>query len=342
MILVHFPMVAEERTGSSRLDILATILDGRAAALFVVLAGVGITLLSRKAVAAGGEALAAVRRTLVLRGIFLLAIGFLNLTIWQGDILRVYGVSLIFASGLLLVSDRALLGVAAAFALVFIVLFVAVDFDANWNDEWSEYDGLWEPTNLVRNLFYDGFRSVFPWTGFVLYGMWLGRVGLADRVTNRRVLLTALTVAVVTEIASSVAVSTLVDWSGPTMNEDEEAQIVALFGTESMPALPLFLVAAGGEATAIIALCVRVTLAWPSRFWEPLVATGQMTLTWYVAHIVIGLGTLEALGLVDEISLRAAVACGLGFFAAAVLISWGWRAGFRRGPLEWLMRSLTG
>ena len=30
-----------------------------------------------------------------------------------------------------------------------------------------------------RNLFYDGFRSIFPWTGFLLFGMRLGRQDLS-------------------------------------------------------------------------------------------------------------------------------------------------------------------
>lgn len=342
MILVHFPQAAEEITGRSRLAILATILDGRAAALFVVLAGVGITLLSRKAVAAGGAALTAVRRMLILRGIFLLVVGFLNLVIWPGDILRVYGVSLILASALLRARNRTLLALAAECALIFIFLFLNVEFDANWEWDELEYRDLWKPVNVIRNLFYDGFRSVFPWMGFILYGMWLGRLDLAERRTNNRVLLTALAVAVVTEVISYVIVATLSAGPDETLDEDQQDQIVALFGTGSMPALPMFLLAVGGEVTAIIALCVRLTIAWPGRFWQPFVATGQMALTWYIAHIVIGLGTLEALGLVGEISIRATVACGLVFFAAAVLISWGWKTRFRRGPLEWVMRSITG
>ena len=39
------------------------------------------------------------RKTLTNRGLFLLVVGFVNLLIWPGDILRVYGVSLLIAAG---------------------------------------------------------------------------------------------------------------------------------------------------------------------------------------------------------------------------------------------------
>jgi uncharacterized protein len=279
-----------------------------------------------------------VRRTLVRRGLFLLVVGFLNLTIWPGDILRVYGVSLLIASLLLIAPSRRLLGLAAAFAIVFATLVVVGDFEKNWDWRTLTYHNLWSVSGIIRNLFYDGFRSVLPWSGFVLYGMWLGRLDLADRRVNRRVLGIGATVAVAAEVTSRLLVSHFV--AQPAVGWDAET-VHALFGTESMPALPLFLLAAGGTATAVIALCVRAT-SWSNRSLRPLVATGQMALTWYFAHIVLGLGLLVALGLVGTETLPMAAGYGLLFFGGAVIVSWGWKAIFRHGPLEWLMRKVAG
>jgi uncharacterized membrane protein YeiB len=117
--------------------------------------------------------------------------------------------------------------------------------------------------------------------------------------------------------------------------------VKALFGTESMPALPLFLLASGGTAVSVIAVSVRLTQAWPTRLWQPLVATGQMALTWYFAHIVIGLGTVVALGLESTQSLSIAAGVGALFFVMAVLVSWLWKKAFRHGPLEWLLRKVS-
>jgi uncharacterized protein len=116
-----------------------------------------------------------------------------------------------------------------------------------------------------------------------------------------------------------------------------------LFGTESMPPLPLFLMSSGGAAVAIIALSVRAALAWPKALWfGPLVAMGQMALTWYFAHIIIGLGTVDGLGLSTSQSLPVSEACGALFFAVAVFLSWLWKRRFRHGPLEWVMRAVAG
>src|SRR5687767_14262681 len=130
MILVHFSLVmAADSTRPTWLASVNGFLDGRAAATFVVLAGIGLSLLSRRAVASGNsESIRNVSRLFVYRGLFLLVLGFINLAIWPGDILRVYGVSLLLASALLTASNRSLLFAALGFAIGFLVLFVVVDF----------------------------------------------------------------------------------------------------------------------------------------------------------------------------------------------------------------------
>src|SRR5262245_23926632 len=78
MVAVHFSLVmAADRGGPGWLGVALGLLDGRAAATFVVLAGVGVTLISRRAVLSiDPHAIAGARKVLVLRGVFLLAVGF--------------------------------------------------------------------------------------------------------------------------------------------------------------------------------------------------------------------------------------------------------------------------
>jgi uncharacterized membrane protein YeiB len=340
MIVVHFALVmaADHKSPGWMVTILG-FFDGRAAAIFVVLAGVGLTLRSQRTTAnADPKASAQVRWILVRRGLFLLAVGFLNLRIWQGDILRVYGISLLLAARLLNASNRRLLLGALAYAVGFVILFVLFDYEKNWDWRTLTYRRLWTPSGLFRNLFYDGFRSVVPWTGFVFFGMWLGRLDLRNATVNNRVLLSSMGVALFAEGTSWLCVSYLL---AHPHGMDAET-IKALVGTESMPPLPLFLLAGGGTAVAVIALCVRLATQWPTRLWRPLVDTGQMAFTWYFAHIVLGLGTVEALDLTSTQSLPSAAGCGVLFFALAVLISWLWKKIFRHGPLEWIMRKVAG
>ena len=341
MIVVHFGLVmSRDPTRPGWAVEIMHLLDGRAAALFVVLAGVGVTLMSRRAVGARNpRVISPARESLIRRGYFLLIIGFLNLAIWPGDILRIYGVSLAVAAGLLAATDRRLLAVSLGFVLGFVLLLFLVDYGKNWDWSTMKYHRLWTAQGVVRNLFYDGFRSVFPWTGLLLFGMWLGRRDLRDRATNTRVVLIAVGTALLAELVSWRCVGYF--RAHPHGMDDET--IKALFGTESMPPLPLFLLSSGGSAVAIIALCVRAAEAWPSAGWlGPLVAMGQMALTWYFFHIIFGLGSVNAAGLATSQSLPVAQACGVTFFAAAVFLSWLWKRRYRHGPLEWVMRKIAG
>jgi uncharacterized membrane protein YeiB len=325
---------------------LATFLDyyltGRQTATFFVLAGIGLTLMSQRAVASGDpRALARARKTFIYRGLFLLALGYLTLA-WfvQWDILRVYGVSLLVASCLITASNRRLLLSALAFALGFVVLYFVFDFKENW--DWPSWPNLtylhpWTASGVIRNLFFDGFRSVFPWAAFILFGMWLGRQDLRRVAFNNRALLCAVVVLVIAETTSALGIAYLRDHPEGL---DVEA-VEALITTRSMPALPLFLLATGGVAVAVIALSIRAVEAWPVRLWGPVAATGQLALTWWVGHLLF-MDIALRFRLLPKLSLPVTAGYGVAFFALAVLLSWLWKKAFRQGPLEWLMRKLAG
>jgi uncharacterized membrane protein YeiB len=341
MILVHFSLVL---SGNRRqpwwLGGVLTLLDGRAAATFVVLAGVGIALRSRKVIASGDHgAKRRIRAVLLKRGLFLLAAGFVNLVIWPGDILRVYGVSFLIAAWWFDVSDRRLWTITLAFVAGFIMLMTIFDFEKNWDWDTLTYHKLWTVSGVIRNLFYDGFRGIFPWTGFLFFGIWLGRRNIADAAVCRRAAWIGAAVTLVVEVISRVLI-----WffSAPRGTVPREV-VVWFLGTESIPPLPFFLLASGGCAVTVIALAVAVAQCWPTNWLvKALAATGQMAFTWYMAHIVLGLGTIVALDFEDSQSLAVALACGFGFFAVTLPISLVWMRIWKIGPLEWLMRRLAG
>jgi uncharacterized membrane protein YeiB len=338
MVLVHFSLVMSfEHLSDGWLAHVVEFLDGRAAATFVVLAGVGLTLRSRRAVGADdATGIRDVRVTIMRRGVFLLVAGYLNLLVWPGDILRVYGVSLLLAAWLVRASDRALWAVALAFVAGFLVLFLTFDFSKNWDWTTLEYHGLWTVRGSVRNLFYDGFRAVYPWTGLLVFGMWLGRRDLRDARVRARALAAGVALVVVVELLSRAVVHI----ATPRVGREEA---VFLFGTTSMPPLPAFLLSAAGTAVAVIAGSVGIAERFPAALVvRALVATGQLAFTWYVGHIFLGLGAVIALGLTEQRPLAVGMATGAGFFVGAAALSLMWRSWFRFGPLEWLMRRVAG
>jgi hypothetical protein len=158
-------------------------LEGKPAALFVVLAGIGISLSTRHA----RDQVALLQRAAILFGL-----GMLMLPLWDWDILHFYGVFLALAALWLRVRDRTLLGIAAFFVVGEVVLFTAFDW-------WADRDA------TLKNIWFNGLHPVFPWMAFLLLGMWLGRRDLRDRVVRNRLLVLAIVIAVIAECLDAAA-----------------------------------------------------------------------------------------------------------------------------------------
>ncbi|NDJ76822.1 MAG: DUF418 domain-containing protein [Chloroflexi bacterium] len=337
MILVNFKVVMNaSEAGPDWLIWFAGLFEGRAAATFVVLAGVGLALLSRRAREAGDrESIAKNRQTLLKRAIFLLVVGLAYTPLWPADILHFYGVYLAIGAFLLMAPDRRLWRLAVVFTLVFVGLILVLDYEQAWDWDTLEYEDFWTPVGMVRHLFFNGFHPVFPWAGFLFVGMWLGRQNMTDPAFRKKVLWGGTGVMVVTESISAGLVSAL------KPHGDAEA-IEALFGTHPMPPMPLYMLASTATALVVITLSIMLTERFAGAKWlEPFVSTGQLALTLYVAHVVIGMGTLETIGKLEDQSLTFALLSGAAFYGVTVWFAYWWRRRYQRGPLEWVMRRLT-
>jgi uncharacterized membrane protein YeiB len=194
---------------------------------------------------------------------------------------------------------------------------------------------------MLRHLFFNGFHPVLPWAAFLLVGLWLGRREMGDARVRRRLIGGGLAATILAEAASHL----LTAWMLARFPDVDPTDIRDLFGTAPMPPTPLYLLSAGGTAVALITLCLSLSLSRPftAANWllSPLTSTGQMALTLYVAHVVVGMGVLEALGLLEGQTLPVSVASALVFCAAGVAFAALWGRVAKRGPLEWALRRLT-
>ncbi len=338
MVIVNFKTVMHASKNSDVWWLsIFNVLDGRASAVFVILAGVGITLLTHSArLAADKDQLRQERNVLLRRAVFLFITGLLYITIWPADILHYYGVYIGIAAFLLAASTRKLLFVAVAIGAAFPVIFSLVDYSTSWNWTTFFYADFWSLNGFTRNLFFNGFHPVFPWAAFLIIGMALGRLPMGNAQLRRKVFWLGL--------GSTIAIETLAfALRGLALRQGYSVEFVQyLFSTTPMPPLPLYFLSATSSAFAAIALCVQIGESWKESHWiRPLIATGRMALTLYVAHIVIGMGILEALGLLTNQPLSMAVGSALIFCLSAVVFSYYWMAHFKLGPLEWLMRKVT-
>ncbi|MEL6751291.1 MAG: DUF418 domain-containing protein, partial [Pseudomonadota bacterium] len=87
--------------------------------------------------------------------------------------------------------------------------------------------------------------------------------------------------------------------------------------------------------------CIR----WSDRLGAALrmiAPAGRMTLTLYIAHILIGMGTLEELDMLGGQSMATVFAVTAIFCLAATLFAYLWSRRFKRGPVETAMRTMAG
>lgn len=341
MVVVNFKIVmGAEANGPDWLVNLVGLLNGRAAAIFVVLAGVGISLLSGKGRTQNApDLLKQDRRTLLKRALFLFITGLLYTPIWPADILHFYGVYIAVAAFLPAAPAKRLWGAAASLVLAFTILLFMFDYGQGWDWNTLAYEGLWTPAGMMRHIFFNGFHPVVPWLAFLVLGMIIGRLDMRSPAIRRRVFAWGAGAALAAELVSKRLLHTLL----PGATAGDKEIFTAIFGTSPMPPMPLYMIAGAGTACAVIALVVALGERYRDSAWlRPFVSTGQLALTLYVAHVVLGMGTLEAMGRLNNQTLAFSLQASAVFCTIGIVFAYLWRKRFKRGPLEAVMRKLAG
>ena len=302
-------------------------LRGRASATFVLLAGIGLGLSSFKKESQTVN-------TVVKRSIFLLILGLLNMTIFEGDILHYYAFYFLFGVFLLPFGNRVLILVIGILNIVFFGMMLFIDYESGWNFEELTYSGFWTIDGFIRNLFFNGFHPVFPWLGFFLLGILLSRALLKKRQVQIKMITWGLVAIIFSEIISFI-------FSGYVIPADSELQF--LFMTDSMPPMPLYFLAASGSAFLIIGLCLLVSEKFrENKIYSLIAPAGTQTLTLYILHIIVGLGFIDAIGFTGTQTSSQAFVAAIIFCILATIFAFAWSKWFRRGVFESLMRKLTG
>ena len=342
MVVVNYRGVFEQDGTSGWLEQVADQVNGRAAALFVFLAGLGISLLSARSRASGeAQAIRADRITLFRRALFLFVLGLGFRQVWEFDILHFYGVYLAFAAILLVAPTRVLIGLALLAVAVFPLLYAVLP---GLGIPFWDTTSAFTPRDIVIDLTFQGYHPVAPWLAFLLLGMVVGRLDLGDRTVRRRMLIGGVLAALLTEAISFAALGLglLKPLLDVTPGIDLEA-IALLLGTEPYPPMPLFVVVGTGWAMAAVSLCLAAGERWGSRRWMlPFAHAGQLALTVYILHGTIGVWAIAWLGMEPRHSLEWVLGYCVIFYVAIVLLATIWRRFLARGPVETVMRWLTG
>ncbi len=341
MLLVNFMVITgAEGNGPPLLRTFMSLFEGRASALFVILAGIGITLMTRSAVASNEQIkISNSRKIIWKRSLFLFILGLLLYVLeWTGDILHYYGIYLFLAAFLITLRKKLLL------LLSIIILIIAQYLQLTFNtfEGWGgptpfiNYIDFWTIKGFLRNLFFNGYHPIFPWFSFFLIGMIIGRLDLHNKGIKERLLLFGVTITILTELLSKGLTHFFIPYIG------KEA---ATFLFNTGPILPnvLYILSATGSAITTLIICLYIAEKYENNWFViSIVQTGQLTLTHYVSHVFIGIGALILLNRMEHQTLLFVLLFSTSFFIFSILISVLWRKNFSRGPIEWIMRKIAG
>lgn len=316
MVLVNFRLAAGVESNGDLPSQLTNLLEGRAAALFVVLAGLGLALGRSE------------KGTIARRALFLFVIGLLNLTIFEADILHFYALYFLCALPVLRANSGVLWATMGALLLGGVAAHAVLNYDAHWDWETLHYQDFWTLDGFLLHSFFNGWHPVLPWLGFLLLGLWLGRLDLRSSRIQGRLILGGIAAAILGAIPGQLIT---------------DPELLPLFDTAMIPPGPTYMIAASGSAVAVIGLILRLAPWVEARGWADwLVAPGRQALSLYILHILVGMGLLEAFGKLDgSLSTLAIFGLSLLFCLVSAIYARLWSLWRTQGPLESLMRWST-
>jgi uncharacterized membrane protein YeiB len=338
MLLVNFSVLLG--SGSSDpiwLDYLIEMIQGRAAATFVVLAGVGLSLLSKSVYLSEDKAAINVKRlTLFKRSLFLLVIGLFNFVLSPiSDILHFYAVYIAIGACLLTLPNRSLVSLALVTIASRSLVLTGFDFVKNWDFNTVANTGIGNILGIVGHFLFNGCFPVIPWMALVMMGMWIGRRELSDRALRKKLLLTGIGAITIAESLSKVGMYLLSSAQHGRVLE----KLLPLFQIVLWDSIPLFMISSMGTALIVISLSTILADKYSNARWiRPHIAAGQVTLSLYVAHIIVGTLFLKVIEMLEVELFFFPLWGTIVFYTSGLVFSYYWTKRFQRGPLELLMR----
>ena len=336
MFVVNFNTVFGSVTSTEGWFGVLNLFNGNSSSLFVILAGMGVSLMSRSA-SQNPLQQKQLKATVLKRSWFLFIFGLLFFLWWPADILHFYGGYMHIAAFLLFV-PRALLLLSAIIAvIVFHILLIMIPYQNGWDFQSMLYTDFWTIQGFLRNTIYNGWNPIFPWIAFFFLGMYLGRINWQSPKTSRLVLAIGSSVYVLNLLAQTIV-----------KEYTNDADLIFYFSADYLPPFLPFMLGTASFAMILIGICVIIGEKMQSKLWlQILTNTGQLTLTHYVSHLTIGLlilswitGKTLSLDLIHQAPSNPLLILGFSafFFLITCFFSYWWKRKFKQGPIEQCMR----
>lgn len=339
MFIVNFNIVFGNFNDKTGLNYFLSMFSGNSATVFVMLAGMGVALMTNRLTYTNEEKVR-LRNTILKRALFLFVTGLLLQTFWPADILHFYGGYMTFASFLLFANRKYYLWVSAIAVLTFHLIFIFIPFETNWNFETLHYDNFWTLNGFVTNFFYNGWNSVFPWLAFFTTGLYLGRLKWQEPNTQKRMFIIGLTFYL-TIIVTQYLTNTFSD----------NLELQELINADYLPPMLPFMLSTTGFGFMLISLFMFLGNLVANKKWaNDLAKVGQMTLTHYISHLTIGIFIFVQIYSRDFIKKvpeqkfiepEYILLFSIFYFILSFIFTKLWTMKFKNGPFETIMRNVS-
>ena len=221
MILVNFKMVLGQQ-GDTLVKHFSSLLDGKAAATFVVLAGIGIAFMTNSPVNKNDlNKIKTTKKRILKRAFFLFVVGLSYIVIWPADILHFYGIYMLITLLLIQSKPKTIFYSAIAIVIMYPILVLFLDYELGWNFTTLEYTDFWTFSGFFRNLFLNGFHPVIPWAAFMLVGLWFGKQNLTDTRFVKKAAWVSFIIFILVQLISKFAITFLSEGNPNTTEELE-------------------------------------------------------------------------------------------------------------------------
>jgi uncharacterized membrane protein YeiB len=339
MIIVNFKLVLGGQ-GTKWMENFAGFFDGKASATFVTLAGVGIALMTNSAIKNGDfTKLKKIKISILKRCFFLFILGLSYFLIWPADILHYYAIYMSILLLFINASNKILLLMTGFLILLFPILMSFFNYGEAWDFETLAYKDFWTPIGFIRNLFFNGFHPVIPWLAFMFLGLWFGRQDLMNEKFLKKTFVFSLILFVAMYVISYVSINILSE------GKEQSKEVFNFFlGLEPMPPLPIYMLTGCSFSLMLISSCILLSSKYEANFLvQSLHKTGQLALTFYLAHVIIGMGVIEEINpsKMGKYPIDFTLPYAMFFGLLCVLFAVIWTKYKKSGPIEWVMRKLT-
>lgn len=303
MFAVHILPMVEESLGTKTYT--AHLFAGQSAPLFGLLAGVSLALLTGGRNPHRGRRLARSRVAIATRAVLLLFIGLtmnlLPLTIY--NILPYYAVYFLIGLVFVGMQVRHLLGWAAVFAVAGpLVLFYGSDYFFFLSDQ-GLLAAAANPLSMVSTLLFSGTFPAVTWMTYIVLGLAIGRLDLADLATQIRLCVYGAIVGFGAMLTSDVFINMLggIDRliaASPDDNPDHAVMLLLYYEGTVPTTTEWWLLANVAHGNSLVSVASTAGLSVFalggfllaarnfSKILTPLAKAGSMTFTLYAGHAV--------------------------------------------------------